>query len=343
MSRAPIRVVIVDDSALIRALLAELLPAEGDIEVVGLAGDAQAARALIRECNPDVITLDIEMPGMDGLTFLERLMRFKPTPVVMISALTERGSEATLKALSLGAVDFVTKPTESVRARLNEYAAWIRDKVRAAALARVGQRRPTGDETVHVPLRVRGRKLLLIGASTGGTEAILSVLRHFTPDCAPVMIVQHMPAGFTRTFAARLDRECAIRVCEAEHGMPLARGHAYLAPGDRHLRYAVRDQPCCVLDDGPPVNRHRPAVDALFHSIPPAVARHAAAALLTGMGADGADGLVALRQAGALTIAQDEASCVVFGMPREAIRRGGAEHVLPIERIGAALMEACTS
>jgi len=339
--RAPrarrIRVLCVDDSALVRGLMTEIINAHPDMEVVATAPDPLVARELIKRHNPDVLTLDVEMPRMDGLDFLERLMRLRPMPVLMVSSLTERGSEATLRALELGAVDFVTKPRLGIRDGLLEYGALIADKIRAAAASR-----PRPPAAAAPAVRVAAgtlsstEKLVIVGASTGGTEAIREVLAPLPPDSPAVLITQHMPAGFTRSFARRLDTLCSLTVREAVDGERVLPGHAYLAPGgDRHMalgrsgaNYVIR------LEAGEPVNRHRPSVDVLFHSAARSAGRNAIGVILTGMGRDGAAGLLEMKRAGAPTIAQDEASCVVFGMPREAIAAGAADHVEPLARIG---------
>lgn len=337
----PLKVLIVDDSALIRSLLKEILSSAGDIEVVGAAPDAFVARDLVKQYSPDVITLDIEMPRMDGLTFLEKLMAARPTPVVMISSLTEAGAEATLRALELGAVDFVAKPKLGIREGMQAYAEEILEKIRAAGRARLRRR------TQSLPVAPKSRepilgteKIIAIGASTGGTEAIRAVLVDLPPDCPGIVITQHMPPGFTRSFAARLDRLSRLQVVEASGGERILPGHVFVAPGDQHLlversgaNYVTR------LSQAEPVHRHRPAVDPMFRSLAECAGRNVIAALLTGMGKDGALGLLEIQRAGGHTIAQDEASCVVFGMPREAIALGGAAEVLALERIADALVE----
>lgn len=342
-SPSPTRVVIVDDSLLIRHLLQEIVDDADDLQVVGMAENALAAREIIRATNPDVVTLDIEMPGMSGLEFLEKLMRLKPTPVVMVSSLTTDGADATFRALEMGAVDFHPKPVFNVRSQLTEYAEEIREKIRAAARSRVGGTRPHAEPGYKPPagkIMAYGQELLLIGASTGGTEAIREVLQGLTPPTPPVLIVQHMPPGFTRSYAQRLDKICPLRVTEATGGMPVLPGHAYIAPGDSHLRLGeMAGRPVCLLSNAAQVNRHRPSVDVLFESVASLpIARRTSAALLTGMGRDGAAGLLSLRQAGSHTVAQNEESCVVFGMPREAILLGAAEEILPLDAIAGAFL-----
>ena len=333
-----IKVLIVDDSALIRSVMKEIINSQPDMEVVGMAPDPIVARDLIKQTNPDVLTLDVEMPRMDGLDFLEKLMRLRPMPVVMVSSLTDRGSEITLRALELGAVDFVTKPKLSIQSGMLEYTELITDKIRTASKARIKPRQivAAGDaKSGHgVPLPqlrnplTSSEKLIVIGASTGGTEAIKDFLMQMPSDCPGILITQHMPEGFTRSFAKRLDSLCRISVSESEGGERILPGHAYIAPGHSHL-LLVRSGANYVtqLDAGPPVNRHRPSVDVLFNSSAQAAGKNAVGVILTGMGKDGALGMLAMKNAGAHTFAQDEASCVVFGMPREAIAIGAAHEV----------------
>ncbi|OHV12034.1 protein-glutamate methylesterase/protein-glutamine glutaminase [Kushneria phosphatilytica] len=329
-----IRVLCIDDSALIRALISEIINSQPDMEVVATAPDPLIARELIKQHNPDVLTLDVEMPRMDGLDFLERLMRLRPTPVVMISSLTERGSEITMRALELGAVDFVSKPKLGIRDGMIEYTELIADKIRAAARARL--KKPVTPQTPATTVRApmtSSEKLLIVGASTGGTEAIRELLMPLPPDAPAVLITQHMPAGFTRSFAERLNTLCRISVREAVHGERVLPGHAYIAPGgERHLKLGRSGANYVIeLEEGPPVNRHRPSVDVLFESAARHAGRNAIGVLLTGMGRDGAQGLKTMRDAGAYTLAQDEATCVVFGMPREAIALEAACEVVPIQ------------
>ena len=330
-----IKVLICDDSALIRSVMSEIIRAQPDMEVVGVAPDPLVARELIKQTNPDVLTLDVEMPKMDGLDFLEKLMRLRPMPVVMVSSLTERGSEITLRALELGAVDFVTKPKLSIQSGMREYAELIADKIRGAAKARVKPRQlaPAGAQgdgslpLVKNPL-TSSEKLIIIGASTGGTEAIKDFLVQMPSDCPGILITQHMPEGFTRSFAKRLDGLCKIAVREAEEGERILPGHAFIAPGHSHLLLARSGANYVTkLDQGPPVNRHRPSVDVLFDSAAQCAGKNAVGVILTGMGKDGAQGMLEMKKAGAYNFAQDEASCVVFGMPREAIAVGAAHEV----------------
>jgi len=346
LSAATIKVLCVDDSALIRDLLSEIINSQPDMEVVAVAPDPLVARDLIKRHNPDVLTLDVEMPRMDGIDFLERLMRLRPMPVLMVSSLTQSGSEVTLRALELGALDFVAKPSLGIRSGMLEYAEEIAEKIRAAARSRprrAASRSEAPPQRLTAPL-MSSEKLLIIGASTGGTEAIRRVLEPLPANSPAIMIAQHMPGGFTRSFAERLDRLCQISVKEAEDGERVLPGHAYIAPGDAHLKLARSGANYVArLDPGPPVNRHRPSVDVLFRSAAEQAGRNAVGVLLTGMGKDGAAGLVEMRQAGAPTIAQDEASCVVFGMPREAIALGGASEVLPLEEIAPRLLALVAS
>lgn len=336
-----IKVLCVDDSALIRGLMSEIINSQADMEVVAVAPDPLVARDLIKRHDPDVLTLDVEMPRMDGLDFLERLMRLRPMPVLMVSSLTRAGSEITLRALELGAVDFVQKPELGIRSGLLEYSALIADKVRAAARARPRNtgRRERGAPRALEAVMVSSEKLLILGASTGGPEAIRQVLQPLPAGSPAILIAQHMPGGFTRSFAERLDRLCRIGVREAEDGERVLPGHAYIAPGDRHLKLARSGANYLVrLDAGPPVNRHRPSVDVLFHSAAEHAGRNAIGALLTGMGRDGAAGLLAMRRAGAATLAQDEDTSLVFGMPREAIALGAASETVALEDVAPRMM-----
>lgn len=337
----PIKVVIVDDSALIRSVLKKILERASDIRVVGVAPDPLVAREVIRTTNPDVITLDVEMPKMDGLEFLEKLMRLRPMPVLMISTLTEKGSEATLRALELGAVDFVSKPKIDIEGGMQDYAEEIIEKVRMVAKAHVRHLTPAtvvASKNMDVVLpAIRNRvtsteKVLVFGASTGGTEALKEVLIHMPPDCPGIVIAQHMPEGFTKSFATRLDSLCKISVKEAEHGDRILPGHAYLAPGHSHLLVARSGANyLCELSQADPVNRHRPSVDVLYRSAANIVGKNAIGVIFTGMGKDGAAGMKEMHAAGAHTFAQDEASCVVFGMPKEAIVQGGVDEIVPLK------------
>ncbi|WP_280188241.1 protein-glutamate methylesterase/protein-glutamine glutaminase [Delftia sp. PS-11] len=369
-----IRVIVVDDSALVRSLLTEIINRQPDMVCIGSANDPLVAREMIRELNPDVITLDVEMPRMDGIDFLGRLMRLRPMPVVMISTLTERGAEVTMRALELGATDFVAKPRVGVANGLQELASQIVDKIRVAAVAQV-RRLPVPPRGVAAPPaaassggaaapaaavpataavhaaathvarpasplgRISTEKLIAIGASTGGTEAIREVLIHLPADCPAIVITQHMPPGFTTSFAARLNSLCQMTVKEAQHGERLLPGHAYIAPGGKH--FSVQRSGAnyvAVVDDSPPVNRHKPSVEVLFKSVAACAGRNAYGIMLTGMGADGAAAMREMKDAGSYNFVQDEASCIVFGMPREAIAHGAADEVLPLNQIAAALM-----
>jgi two-component system chemotaxis response regulator CheB len=333
-----IKVLIVDDSALIRSVMSEIVSSHSDMEVVGVAPDPLVARELIKQTNPDVLTLDVEMPKMDGLDFLEKLMRLRPMPVVMVSSLTERGSEITMRALELGAVDFVTKPKISIQSGMREYAELIADKIRAAAKARIKARTlpvpgaaPSGPlASLRNPL-ISSEKLIIIGASTGGTEAIREFLMQMPSDCPGILIAQHMPEGFTTSFARRLDSLCKISVREAAGDERVLPGHAFIAPGHSHLLLARSGANYVTkIEQSPPVNRHRPSVDVLFRSASTAAGKNAVGVILTGMGKDGAQGMLEMKDAGAYNFAQDEASCVVFGMPREAIALGAAHEVGPL-------------
>ncbi|HUN69881.1 MAG TPA: chemotaxis response regulator protein-glutamate methylesterase [Burkholderiales bacterium] len=341
-----IEVLVVDDSALIRSLLAAIINQQHDMVCVGAAADPYAAREMIRNLDPDVITLDIEMPKMDGIAFLEHLMRLRPMPVLMVSTLTEKGSEAALRALECGAVDFVGKPKLDVASGMLGHAQEIVDKIRVAAAAKVFARTPLSSvpqKTVFKSTSNSYRsteKLIAIGASTGGTEAIRAVLEAMPPDVPGIVITQHMPPGFTRAFAKRLDGLCRINVKEAEDGERVLPGHAYIAPGALHMLVAKSGANYKIaLSDAPPVNRHRPSVDPLFRSVAAQAGPNAIGAMLTGMGKDGAQAMLEMRRAGAWTIAQDEASCIVFGMPKEAIALGAVDEVLPLGRIAARLVE----
>ncbi len=352
MSTNKIRVVVVDDSALVRGLLTEIIDRQPDMCCVGAAADPLLAREMIRSLSPDVITLDIEMPRMDGLDFLARLMRLRPMPVVMVSTLTERGADVTLKALELGAVDFVSKPKIGVADGLRQLGADITEKIRTAAKARVhrlatpapavpGQPAAAAKVTTVASLgRLSTEKIIFIGASTGGTEATRELLVGLPADSPAVMITQHMPPGFTKSYAARLNGLCKIRVAEATDGERVLPGHAYIAPGGHHLsversgaNYIARVQV------GEPVNRHMPSVEVLFDSAARVVGRNALGVMLTGMGADGARAMKSMRDAGSYNLVQDEATCVVFGMPREAIAHGAANEVLPLGQIAPRLIE----
>ncbi len=341
---AKIRVLTVDDSALMRQVLATLLSKDSGIEVIGSAPDPFIAREKIKALNPDVITLDVEMPKMDGLTFLEKLMRGHPMPVVMVSSLTEVGCQTTLRALELGAVDFITKPKIDLREGMEEVAQDLIAKVKAAAQAKV-KGRGAGSKGGAAPLTPEAAMIkttdtiIAIGSSTGGTEAVKDVLMALPPNTPPILITQHMPEHFTKTWADRMNSLCQISVKEAEDGDSVLPGHALVAPGSYHMtlvrsgaRYSVQ------INQNPPVNRHRPSVDVTFASVAQYAGANAIGVILTGMGGDGAKEMLTMKQAGAFTIAQDEASCVVFGMPKEAIKLGGVDKILPLSEIPAAIV-----
>lgn len=347
-----IKVVVVDDSALVRSLLTEIINKQSDMTCVGAANDPLIAREMIRDLNPDVITLDIEMPKMDGLDFLGRLMRLRPMPVVMISTLTEHGAEVTMRALELGAVDFVAKPRIGLTDGLKELSANIVEKIRIAAAAQVKRApslpavskvegSPHGNSQANAPIgRISTEKLVCIGASTGGTEAIKEILTRLPADAPGVVITQHMPPGFTTSFAARLNSLCQITVQEAVNGARILPGHAYIAPGGKHFRIDRSGANyVCVVEEGELVNRHRPSVEVLFRSAAKIAGKNAYGIMLTGMGGDGAKAMKEMKDAGSYNYVQDEASCIVFGMPREAILCGAADEVLPLLDIAPALLQ----
>jgi two-component system chemotaxis response regulator CheB len=339
-----IRVVVVDDSATMRGLIRVTLERDPDIVVVGEAADPHQAREAIKQLDPDVITLDVEMPNMNGLQFLDRIMRLRPMPVVMVSTLTSQGAEATLTALELGAVDCVAKPSTAGPKAFDELA----DKVKAAAGARpraIGQG-PMGGGSVAPPPRLfkPNGKIIAIGSSTGGVEALITLLSGFPANCPPTVITQHMPATFTRSFAQRLDRMTAPTVTEAADGDVLAPGRVYLAPGGHsHLEVAGSSTMRCRLNATDPVSGHRPSVDVLFNSVARVAKAGAVGIILTGMGRDGAAGLLTMRGAGAATLGQNEATCVVYGMPKAAMEVGAVEKQLPLERIAAAALALTNS
>lgn len=341
-----IRVLIVDDSALMRQLLTAIFQEDPAFEVVATAADPLIARQKIKNLKPDVLTLDVEMPHMDGITFLEKLMRLHPMPVVMISSLTQRNAEATLRALELGAVDFITKPASSMRDHLGELATEIRSKVRAAATARVrvkiAEFAPLPKLKQTSPDKAVGEEIIAIGASAGGTQAIMEVLRHLPANVPGIAIVQHMPPKFTAMFADHLNRCCELDVQEATDGEKLLPGMARVAPGGMQMTLArVNGSYLLKVTDGPAVNLHRPSVDVLFNSVARMTGTRTMGVLLTGMGSDGAQGLKAMHAAGALTLAQDEASSVIFGMPDQAIRLGAVREVLALERIAGRIKQWC--
>lgn len=369
MSVNKIKVLIVDDSALVRRMLSEMLGSDSQIEVVGTAEDPFDAREKIKQLNPDVITLDIEMPKMDGVTFLRNLMRLHPLPVVMVSSLTEKGADVTLAALELGAIDFVTKPKVNVGGSLNDYRQEIVEKIKMAAkvpMSRVERKTLSAaspksmvasvkpSATAAIPAKLSAdailshnavakeksrQRIIAIGASTGGTEAIREVLTALPETMPPIVITQHIPAAFSAPFAKRMDSMAALSVHEAEDGQLILPGHVYIAPGSHHLLIeSVGGKLICRLHDGPPVNRHKPSVDVMFRSVAQVCGSNALGVLLTGMGDDGARGLKELQQASAKTIAQDEKTSVVWGMPGEAIKLGAADLVLPLSDVASKLL-----
>jgi len=350
MPRKLVKVLIVDDSSLIRQLLREILSADDNIDIVGEARDAYEARELIKQLNPDVITLDIEMPGMNGITFLKNLMRLRPMPVVMISTLTERGAGITLEALEIGAVDFVTKPKVDQSEGMHRIAQLIQSKVRTAARANPGaiehnsqQQQFTWPIKPEPGKRLNTTRLIAIGASTGGTEAIKESLLPLPLEMPPIVVVQHMPAGFTKSFADRLDKLLPHTVREITSRTQLLNSHIYIANGNEHLLVTKHSngQLFGYCDGGDPVNRHKPSVDVLFNSIAEQCAAETIGVILTGMGMDGARGLKSMQTSGSKTIAQDEKSSVVWGMPRAAVEIDAVEDILPLNRIGQRLIELC--
>ncbi|MES2825753.1 MAG: chemotaxis response regulator protein-glutamate methylesterase [Pseudomonadota bacterium] len=343
-----IKVLVVDDSALVRSLLAEIIRSDAGLTFVGAAPDAFIARDMVNQFNPDVITLDIEMPGMDGIVFLEKLMHARPTPVIMISMLTERGADATFQALELGAVDFIPKPKLGIADGLREYSELIIEKIYAAASVKVkkcerrlaavaildGEKAPSNSRILST------EKIIAIGASTGGTEAIKEVLMQLPAGVPGIVITQHMPAGFTKTYAERLHKCTRLHVVEARGGERILPGHAYLAPGDYHLMVMRYGADYVVkLSQAEPLHRHRPAVDVMFESVANAGGKNVIAILLTGMGKDGAKGMLDVRNVGGYTLAQDEKSCVVYGMPKEAVNVGGVDKTVNLDEMGAAILE----
>jgi two-component system chemotaxis response regulator CheB len=346
---SPVRVFVIDDSALMRGLLTEILASDADIEVVGAASNPVGAWPAIRATRPDVLTLDVEMPRMDGLTFLEKLMAVHPLPVVMVSSLTERGCATTLQALEVGAIDFVAKPKIDVQAGTIALAGEIVGKVKAAARARVRRPAARAPRTAaaampHRPLSEATHRLIAIGASTGGTEALRVMLAAMPAGAPGIVVVQHMPEHFTRAFADRLNNLCAIEVREAKEGDRVLPGVALIAPGNHHMRVRRSGAEYRIaVTNEPPVNRHRPSVDVLFDSCAHAAGHNAVGVILTGMGNDGAHGMRRMHDAGAQTIAQDEATCVVYGMPKEAVLAGGVDRVVPLDSCAPVAVHAALS
>ena len=348
-----IRVLIVDDSALIRKLLSEVINSQSDMEAIGSAPDPLVAREMIREMNPDVLTLDVEMPKMDGIDFLEKLMRLRPMPVVMVSTLTEKGSDVTFRALELGAVDFVAKPKIDIASGLKEYGNEIANKIRIAKSARLKRHTPmpvtksvSADAVLPaVSNRIAStEKLIIVGASTGGTEAIKEFLIRMPPDSPGILVTQHMPEGFTKSFANRLNSLCRISVVESQGNERILPGHAFIAPGHSHLLLKRSGANYMTeLNQGELVSRHRPSVDVLFRSAANYAGRNAIGVILTGMGKDGAAGMLEMHRAGAYNFAQDEASCVVFGMPKEAIAAGGVDEVVSLKDMARCVLSKVSS
>lgn len=336
-----IKVMCVDDSTLIRNIMTSIVNSQPDMEMVAVALDPIIARDLIKVHNPDVLTLDIEMPRMDGLDFLERLMRLRPMPVIMVSSLTVKGSEITLSALELGAVDFVTKPQIDLQNSMRSYSDLIVDKIRMAAQAKIYRRdnKRIKPHVIKTPL-IGSEKIIAIGSSTGGTEALRHVLMPMPLTCPGIVIAQHMPPGFTHSFAERLNKICTITVKEGEDGDRVLPGHAYIAPGGKHMELVRSGANYHIsLNEHPPINRHRPSVDTLLHSVAKAAGKNAIGAILTGMGSDGAQGLLAMREAGAWTVAQSEKTCVVYGMPREAVKINAACEVIDLDHISQNILK----
>ena len=339
-----VRALVVDDSPTMRALISTLLARDAEIEVIGTAHDAATARKMIREMDPDVITLDIEMPEMNGLEFLEKIMKLRPMPVVMVSTLTHKGAEASVRALELGAVDCYAKPTQGMREVLCTDDGTLAELVKQAGRRKRQFGPPVKAAAPPEQFNHIGN-LIAVGSSTGGVEALMQMLQGFPANCPPTAIVQHMPATFTRALAARLDACALPTVTEAEDGQPMAQGHVYLAPGgERHLMVAgTASKPVIRLVPAPQVSGHRPSVDVLFRSVAATMGGNACGVILTGMGGDGAQGLLEMRQAGAQTLGQDEATCVVYGMPRVAAEIGAVQEVLPIGKIGRRAVQLCSA
>jgi len=343
---AKIKVLIVDDSALMRQLLSELLSRDSGLTVVGVAPDAYVAWDKIQTLAPDVLTLDVEMPRMDGLSFLRKIMELHPLPVVMVSTLTQANADVTIQALEIGAVDFVAKPTSQLDKGMEILARDLQTKIKEAARTRVYARPDTApiQRPVSAPKSIGVTdKIIFVGASTGGVEALLKLLLGFPEDCPPILITQHMPERFTPSFAARLNSMCAMKVVEATDEQVVQQGHVYIAPGSHHLEIVRKlNHYVCRLNAGPPVSGHRPSVDVLFASAARVVGRKAVGAILTGMGKDGAQGLLEMRQAGAAALGQDEKSSLIYGMPRAAFERGAVMHQVPLDKMAASILSACS-
>ena len=346
MNTGNVKVLVVDDSATMRQMISSVLSADGQIDVVGTAGDAMEARAAIKQLNPDVVTLDVEMPNMNGLEFLEKIMRLRPMPVIMVSTLTSKGADASLAALEIGAFDCVGKPAMGERYPFGDLAAKVklaaRSKARLGGAAGAAAAATAGASKISENYRPSSQ-VVAIGASTGGVEALITVISNFPENCPPTVITQHMPETFTSSFAARLNRLCKPKVAEATDGAPIRPGHIYVAPGgDRHLEVAGGASLRCRLREGELVNGHRPSVDVLFESVAAVCGRKATGVILTGMGRDGAAGLLKMRQAGASTIGQNENTCVVYGMPKIAHEIGAVQRQMPLRRIGEEILN-CTA
>src|SRR5262245_2917607 len=344
-STKKVRALIVDDSSLIRQLFAMLLAQDPEIEVVGSAPDPYVARDMIKSLNPDVVTLDVEMPRMDGLSFLRKIMALHPMPVVMVSTLTQANADVTIQALEAGAVDFVAKPTTQADKSMELLGKELATKVKTAARTRVHARPEAAPEHKPlVPVKSIGvtDKIIFVGASTGGVEALLKLLLGFPADCPPILITQHMPERFTASFAARLNTVCAMEVVEATHDQVIQQGHVYIAPGSHHLEIVKKlNRFVAQLHQEPPVSGHRPSVDVLFGAAARVVGRKAVGAILTGMGKDGAQGLYDMRQAGAATLGQDEKTSLIYGMPRAAFEKGAVGKQVPLDKMAAAILAAC--
>lgn len=349
------KVLVVDDSALIRQILTQIINDTEDLEVIGTAPDPFIARDKIKRLNPDVITLDVEMPKMDGITFLKNLMRLRPMPVVMISTLTQQGADTTLKALELGAVDFVAKPTTDVSNQLGDYAEEIIEKIRTAAVASVSaiengvRQNEAADKNVNRPSETKavsggkplvpGERLIALGASTGGTEAIKVVVSGLPVSTPPIVVSQHLPAAFSESFAYHVNEVTEMTAVIPKEGEPLLHGHIYIAPGDHHLQVVRQGNGyVCHLEDGPVVNRHKPAVDVMYRSVTETFGKNAVGVLLTGMGVDGAKGLLEMKEAGSPVIIQDQESSVVWGMPGEAWKIGCRDYVMPLKEVAKTIL-----